>query len=85
MIRRCLVVLLFVLVAAVSLSLARAQEMTTDAERSWRELRGSEDVKRKLLAERWYSVDPAAGLEQRHVASSRRRPSTSPTIRSSRG
>ncbi len=30
--------------------------MTTDAERSWRDLRNSEDVKTKLMAERWYSA-----------------------------
>jgi hypothetical protein len=56
MTRRSLVVSLFVLVAAASSPSVRAQELTTDAERSWRELRGSEDVKRKLLAERWYSA-----------------------------
>jgi hypothetical protein len=31
-----------------------AQELVTDAERLWRDLRSSSDVRTKLLAERWY-------------------------------
>jgi hypothetical protein len=44
---------------ATAAAVATAQEVTketTDAERSWRELRGSDDVKSKLMAERWHSV-----------------------------
>ena len=35
---------------------AAAEDLATDAERSWRELRSSSDVKTKLLAERWYGL-----------------------------
>lgn len=31
-----------------------ARELVTDAERMWRDLRSSDDVRTKLLAERWY-------------------------------
>lgn len=46
-------------VAALWLSFASvvgAQELVTDAERLWRDLRSSSDVRTKLLAERWYNV-----------------------------
>lgn len=56
MLRRSLVVSLFLLVGVISSPLLCAQEITTDAERSWRELRSSQDVKRKLLANRWHNV-----------------------------
>jgi hypothetical protein len=43
-------------IVSLAASLASAQDLTTDAERSWRDLRNSEDVKTKLMAERWYSA-----------------------------
>jgi hypothetical protein len=39
-----------------AMSGASAQELTTDAERTWRELRNSHDVKTQLMAERWYGA-----------------------------
>jgi hypothetical protein len=50
-----------VAVCAVAVSLnvaavATAEELATDAERLWRDLRSSSDVRTKLLAERWYNV-----------------------------
>jgi len=56
MFRRSLAVSLLLLLVTFSTSRLRAQEMTTDAERSWAELRNSQDVKRKLLADRWRNV-----------------------------
>lgn len=56
MFRRWLLVMSLVLVGASWATVLRAQELTTDADRSWRELRNSQDVRRKLLAERWRSV-----------------------------
>jgi hypothetical protein len=56
MFRRSLAVSLLLLLVAFSTSRLRAQQMTTDADRSWRELRNSQDVKRKLLADRWRNV-----------------------------
>lgn len=44
---------------ALTLNAASAvcgQELATDAEQLWRELRSSSDVRTKLLAERWYNV-----------------------------
>jgi hypothetical protein len=43
-------------VCAGAATTALAHEQATDAERSWRDLRDSRDVRTKLLAERWYSV-----------------------------
>jgi hypothetical protein len=57
MMKRWLVIA--VCLCATTAAVATAQEVTketTDAERSWRELRGSDDVKSKLMAERWHSV-----------------------------
>jgi len=33
-----------------------AQELTTDAERDWRAVRSSEDVRTKIMAERWFNA-----------------------------
>jgi hypothetical protein len=53
MIRRWLAIAAILLSVATS---AAAQELTTDAERTWRELRNSSDVKTKFMAERWYGA-----------------------------
>ncbi len=50
----------FLILAAIVISWAArtlsAQELTTDAERSYRELRKSHDTTTQLLAERWYGA-----------------------------
>jgi hypothetical protein len=35
---------------------AEGQELTTDAERDWKAIRNSEDVRTKVMAERWYNA-----------------------------
>ena len=54
MIRRRLAIA--AVLALVATSAAAAQETTTNAERTYREVRDSTDVKTKLMAERWYSA-----------------------------
>jgi hypothetical protein len=58
MMKRWLVIAVCLCATAASVATAQevTKEMTTDAERSWRDLRGSDDVKSKLMAERWYGV-----------------------------
>lgn len=50
----------FSVLATVLLALlgspALAQELTTDAERDWRAVRNSEDVRTKIMAERWHNA-----------------------------
>lgn len=56
MLRRSLEVSLLLLFFAATSPAVRAQELATDAERRYSELRNSQDVKRKLLADRWRNV-----------------------------
>ncbi len=54
MIRRWLALVALILSAATAA--AAPLETVTDAERNWREVRGSDDVKTKRMAERWYGA-----------------------------
>lgn len=51
--------LLFVLTAILWVCVSAcgwAQELTTDAERDWKAVRNSDDVRTKVMAERWYNA-----------------------------
>lgn len=56
--RRLALVAMFLSVLFLSVATASAAplELATDAERTWRELRNSDDVKTKLMADRWYGA-----------------------------
>src|SRR5262245_22588581 len=48
--------LLAAILLACSVTSAEGQELTTDAERDWKIVRNSEDVRTKVMAERWYNA-----------------------------